>query len=114
MHGNMNIKCFAIQTRITEINCNANFRGLIKPNRVLLNEFHCRKKDNINMSVGMYVIITAMKTFKKNTKSHDNAEDIHIFSKLFSHTSVLVPISHALERSPNIRNTKKTNSHHHR
>jgi hypothetical protein len=32
------------------------------------------KKDNINMNVNMYVIITAMKTFKKNKKSHDNAD----------------------------------------
>jgi hypothetical protein len=92
----MNIQCFASQTRITETNCNANFKGLIKPNRVLLNEFHCRKKDNINMSVSRYVIITAMKTFKKNTNSHDNADDILVLSNLFSHTSVLVPISHAL------------------
>jgi hypothetical protein len=86
---------------------------LIKPNRVLLNEFHCRKKeninmsvllnefhcrkkDNINMSVSMCVIITAMKMFKKNTKSLDNADDILVFSNLFSHTSVRVPISHAL------------------
>lgn len=63
---------------------------------MLLNEFHCRKKDNINMSVSMYVIITAMKMFKKNTKSHDNADDILVFSNLFSHTSIRVPISHAL------------------
>jgi len=69
---------------------------LIKPNRLLLNEFHCRKKDNTNMNVSMYVIITSMKTFKKNMKSHDNADDILVLSNLFSHTSVLVPISHAL------------------
>ena len=48
------------------------------------------------MNVSMYVIITSMKTFKKNMKSHDNADDILVLSNLFSHTSVLVPISHAL------------------
>lgn len=66
------------------------------------------QKDNRNMNVSMYVIITAMKKFKKNTKSYDNAGDILVLSNLFSHTSVLVPISHVLYWSSNIGNTEKT------
>jgi hypothetical protein len=46
----------------------------------------------------MYMIITATKKFKKDTKSHDNAGDILVLSNLFSHISVLVPISQGILR----------------